>query len=1428
MTGNRLRTLLRRHLAPHSALARLALLLGLALSAGAPAQAQTPTQLAEFSFSAQGNRVNVNTTPNRLTVNIQGTGALAADPGTVTLEVMSPGGHLANGRHYIPVNYQTTGQNFTGSLTLDLLQHNRQAAPGFIYLRLIPNDDYRIGAHAFGGAGAYYPVGVGKVNTSNGMPVDGMGNPTLAVGVASAPTSIMEGGSGRFTLRRSGATLTDGAPDPALQVYARVSFSGDRGFSRLYGARFGANRGTTTLTVDIPADSVSQNRVATLTILSPFDQGSSLLLQRPLPGNYLADSENSSQIFSIVDDAAATEPPTNTVIIAPGSDQPASIRECPPDPATCTGATFTFERLGDTSEALLAYFEVKAENGSYRQLAYIFFFATGADSAVRQASVSVEIPAGSLKGNRRGIVRVLTPAEVAGQIPTPGSYGVGSGTLRQRDLTLVDPGNSRPALLSQIPDQRAGLNSPFSYQVPADTFRDPDDDPLVWTATLEDGSALPSWLGFTAATRTFSGTTPATATSLVIKVEVTDGNRRDMGMEMISTNFRLTVADPASRLAEFSFNDTDNRVDVDANRLTVGIVGTGPQAADPGSVILEALSPGGHLAEGRYRIPVTYQTVGQVFTGSLQIPLLQNNRMAAPDFIYLRLLPSDDYRVGPHAFGDGGAYYGVGVGNVDAGSGAPLDSLNNPTLAVGITSTTRSVTEGAIARFSLAKSGATATDSIPDPELQVYALVSLDDGGFSRLYGARFAAGATVTTVDVGIPADTVSEDSSATLRILAPRDTDHSLMLQRPLPGNYAVNALNGTHSFTITDASGSAPLASTVIIDPGTAQPATIRECPSGSTCNGADFFFKRQGNTSGALQAYFEVSSTDGSYRQVVSLAFTADDGDLRKRVAVKIPAGSLNGNRRGFIRVLTPAEAMDETPAPGSYEVGSGTRRQRDLALVDPSNSMPVVLNRIPDQQVGVSQPFSFQLPLNTFRDPDDDQLTWMATLGDGTDLPSWLDFTAATRTFSGTTPATATTLAIKVDVTEVGRRDMGMEMTSDSFMLTVTTGARTNRAPTLTQVMDPAPVTQLVEAGGLANLTAGIGRGSGRFIPTDADWDDSSTMQGRVGSDPWQDGAASSSGEGVRLNGAYGELHFFANGFWSYTLDNGRAVTDALLPPDSVSDTFSFRADDGDTDAATRYSGAVTLTITITGANDAPDVTTTTQTVREGETFTFSADLFTFEERDRSGSFQRLTVTGLPDATAIGTLAYQGSTLMAASIPLQVPVQNLGQLVFTPSARGRHLAISGATSDIIMRYTVSDGDLDSTGRNLRAILLGIDRPVTLVGEGIPDQLLRFDDPLDISLAGYFSFNDNRERTTRIYRLSSAASMLGSPTANVPRWLQINADTGRLTGRAEVGVHDVMVTAGDGVNSPATSEFNITVRAITTSTLVSIDASSCRPG
>lgn len=93
-----------------------------------------------------------------------------------------------------------------------------------------------------------------------------------------------------------------------------------------------------------------------------------------------------------------------------------------------------------------------------------------------------------------------------------------------------------PEVTAQTPNQTWTEGKAFSLALPANTFTDPQGESLVYTATQENGQALPSWLQFNAATDTFSGIAPTTAQTVDIKVTATDTS----GLA-VSEDFAATV-----------------------------------------------------------------------------------------------------------------------------------------------------------------------------------------------------------------------------------------------------------------------------------------------------------------------------------------------------------------------------------------------------------------------------------------------------------------------------------------------------------------------------------------------------------------------------------------------------------------------------------------------------------------------------------------------------------------------------------------------------------------------------------------------------------------------------------------------------------------------------------------------------------------------
>jgi VCBS repeat-containing protein len=129
----------------------------------------------------------------------------------------------------------------------------------------------------------------------------------------------------------------------------------------------------------------------------------------------------------------------------------------------------------------------------------------------------------------------------------------GAGLTSSTTVTVTLTGaNDAPVLVTPIADQTATEDAAFSFTVSNNAFADVDvGDTLTYGATRADGTALPTWLTFDAATRTLSGTPSAADTgNFGIRVTATD-----QGGLSTSDSFALNVV-PANAITGTSSSDT--------------------------------------------------------------------------------------------------------------------------------------------------------------------------------------------------------------------------------------------------------------------------------------------------------------------------------------------------------------------------------------------------------------------------------------------------------------------------------------------------------------------------------------------------------------------------------------------------------------------------------------------------------------------------------------------------------------------------------------------------------------------------------------------------------------------------------------------------------------------------------------------------------
>ena len=195
----------------------------------------------------------------------------------------------------------------------------------------------------------------------------------------------------------------------------------------------------------------------------------------------------------------------------------------------------------------------------------------------------------SLSSNGRVLTLTLSLAVRGGDTVTLAYVQPSTGTKLQDRATTPNPvadfttgsggvpavtNNSTvtaPTVATVIPDQTATAGTAFSYAFPDTTFSDADGDTLTYTATQADGTALPSWLSFTASTRTFSGTPQAADVETVsVKVTASDGSAS------VSDTFDIVVSAAPSLGTTCNAPDLAGRTQIWTNTLNVG----GPDAVD--------------------------------------------------------------------------------------------------------------------------------------------------------------------------------------------------------------------------------------------------------------------------------------------------------------------------------------------------------------------------------------------------------------------------------------------------------------------------------------------------------------------------------------------------------------------------------------------------------------------------------------------------------------------------------------------------------------------------------------------------------------------------------------------------------------------------------------------------------------------------------
>ena len=240
---------------------------------------------------------------------------------------------------------------------------------------------------------------------------------------------------------------------------------------------------------------------------------------------------------------------------------------------------------------------------------------------------------------------------------------------------------------------------------------------------------------------------------------------------------------------------------------------------------------------------------------------------------------------------------------------------------------------------------------------------------------------------------------------------------------------------------------------------------------------------------------------------------------------------------------------------------------------------------------------------------------------------------------------------------------------------------TNTAPlAVTDVDAGAPV---VEQG----VNGGVDTATGNVLSNDADVDtgDTKSVQGvasGTATGPLTEQVATS------VAGTYGHVTIGADGTWTYTLDNDSAVTQALTQDQHVSEVFTYTMRD-----ALGSTASATLTIDITGANDAPVITSdgggATAAISVAES---STAVTTVQAGDVDGPSMTYSIIGganSPDAAKFAINSVTGALSFVTAPNFESPASAVGSNVYTVQVK----AADGAGGFDVQTIAVTVADVE---------------------------------------------------------------------------------------------------------------------------------------
>ncbi|MFN3761311.1 MAG: putative Ig domain-containing protein, partial [Algoriphagus aquaeductus] len=209
--------------------------------------------------------------------------------------------------------------------------------------------------------------------------------------------------------------------------------------------------------------------------------------------------------------------------------------------------------INESNQSAVSFSFADAEIGSTYQYS---FTSSGGGTPVSGSgtvsSASQQVAGINLSGLGQGTITLT--------LTLTDSYSNTGSPVTDTSIKFI---NSPPTVANPIPNQDTDEDEAFNFQFDLNTFQDPDNQVLSYTAQLSGGGPLPAWLMFDPAERTFSGT-PSNSDVGTVSIAVTadDGNGGTVtdtfDITVINTNDAPTVVNPifdqfATQNAAFNF-----------------------------------------------------------------------------------------------------------------------------------------------------------------------------------------------------------------------------------------------------------------------------------------------------------------------------------------------------------------------------------------------------------------------------------------------------------------------------------------------------------------------------------------------------------------------------------------------------------------------------------------------------------------------------------------------------------------------------------------------------------------------------------------------------------------------------------------------------------------------------------------------------------